>query len=134
VIVFLTMITLFYSVTAWKRCHVWRDSLSLITDIIKNYPAVPELHYRRGNIFFINQDYVNAISDYSRAITLFPKHVNAYIYRGLSYEKKGDPDLAAEDFTKALKKTRTAPKYISTAPLPIIRKEILIKPGKMYSN
>ncbi len=98
----LLIITFLFSAATWNRCHIWKNSLTLINHAIKSYPNIPSLHFRRGNIFFINENYKNAITDYNRTIELSPGHSEAYLYRGLSYGKTGKNSLAVSDFTKAL--------------------------------
>lgn len=98
----LGVIIIFLSLHTWKSCYIWRDGLSLISEAIKNYPSVPALWYRRGNIYYIQQDYPRAVTDYSKTIELYPEHLDAYIYRGLSYGRQGDHRMAAADFTSAI--------------------------------
>jgi Flp pilus assembly protein TadD len=43
-----------------------------------------------------------AISDYSEAIKLKPKHADFYYSRGLAYNKVGKSDKAIYDYTKAI--------------------------------
>ena len=43
----------------------------------------------------------SAIADCTQAIRLDPKHAEAYHYRGLAYQKKGDRAKAESDFAKA---------------------------------
>jgi tetratricopeptide (TPR) repeat protein len=102
IIISLFLINLFFSFITWNRCYVWKDSLSLINDAIKNYPTVPGLHFIRGNTFFIRQDYPNAVLNYSKAIELYPDQKEAYRYRGRSYVKIKDYSNAISDFTKIL--------------------------------
>jgi len=56
----------------------------------------------KGNQSLEEQDYVNAIADYTKAIELNPLNANAYINRGNSYSHKGLYDLAITDFNKAI--------------------------------
>ena len=45
----------------------------------------------------------NAISDYTRAIRLNPKLIQAYYNRGLAYEARAETSKAAADFAQAKK-------------------------------
>lgn len=47
-------------------------------------------------------DYEQAIVCFTKAITYDPSFEEAYYMRGRAYEKKGNPDLARQDFTEAL--------------------------------
>ena len=44
-----------------------------------------------------------AIADYSEAIRLSPKYIQAYYNRGISYRKKGEFDKAIADYTEAIR-------------------------------
>jgi tetratricopeptide (TPR) repeat protein len=46
--------------------------------------------------------YDKAISDYTKAIELNPKHADTYYSRGLAYNKMGQYDKAISDYTKAI--------------------------------
>jgi tetratricopeptide (TPR) repeat protein len=53
--------------------------------------------------------YDKAISDYTKAIELNPKHADIYYSRGLAHNKMGQYDKAISDFTEAIKlKSKTA--------------------------
>jgi len=44
-----------------------------------------------------------AISDFTEAVKLKPKHFDFYYSRGLAYNKLGQYDEAISDFTEAIK-------------------------------
>ena len=58
--------------------------------------------YRRGNTKFSQQDYQEALADYTQALTLDPQHAPAYNNRGLARAAQGDQTGAIEDYTEAL--------------------------------
>ena len=76
-------------------------------EAIKDYDKAIELNpdhvdayiYRAG---VTNRDSALVIKDYSKAIELNPHHSYAYRNRGLTYEKKGEVDLAIKDYNKAI--------------------------------
>ena len=43
-----------------------------------------------------------AIAEYSRAIEIDPRLIDAYHNRGVSYERRGDRDRAVSDYRMAL--------------------------------
>src|SRR4029077_14037182 len=57
----------------------------------------------RGNAYHDKGDMDRAIADYTEAIRLDPKNVNAYGHRGVTYRDKGDLDLAIADFTEVIR-------------------------------
>jgi tetratricopeptide (TPR) repeat protein len=58
--------------------------------------------YERGNAYFANLDYDNAIIAYSDAIKLDPKYAPAYLKRGLVWYYKPDHGVAINDYNDAI--------------------------------
>ena len=58
-----------------------------------------EIHFRRGNAYFKIDNYARALSDYSRAIELYPDHLEARYNRAVTYKALGDFSKAVEDLT-----------------------------------
>ena len=56
----------------------------------------------RGNAYFIEGQYDQAISDYNKALEINPRNANAYSNRGNVYYHKGQYDQAISDYNKAL--------------------------------
>jgi tetratricopeptide (TPR) repeat protein len=52
--------------------------------------------------FWIKGDSDRAIADYSAAIRLNPKYIQALINRGVAYWMKGDSDRAIADYSAAI--------------------------------
>ncbi len=99
----LTAYLIFLSVFSFSRCSVWKDSVTLFTDVINKYPGDPLAYVERGNAKNDMKDYAGAIRDYDRAVRLQPGYQLAYLNRGLSlyYLKKYDEALA--DMNEAIK-------------------------------
>ena len=60
-------------------------------------------YYNRGIAFDINEEYENAIADYSEAIALNPNDVDFYFNRANAHIALGDNDRAMADLSTALK-------------------------------
>ena len=80
------------------------------SDAIKYMPNYPLAFNKRGHAHLDNGDFDKAIADYEELIRLNPDYnmaeislANAYIERGMSYDKKRDYDRAISDYEKALK-------------------------------
>jgi len=80
------------------------------SDAIKYMPNYPLAFNKRGHAHLDNGDFDKAIADYEELIRLNPDYnmaksslANAYIERGMSYDKKGDYDRAISDYEKGLK-------------------------------
>ena len=52
-------------------------------------------------IYYKQEKYKKAITDYNRAIRLNPKYANAYYNRGLTYMAQGNIKKGMSDFEKA---------------------------------
>ena len=60
-----------------------------------------EIYYHRGNVSMKEARYDEAISDFTRAIEINPKHGDAYYSRGIVYYYKKDYPKSLDDFNKA---------------------------------
>lgn len=101
----LVVIFLFFILT-WSRAAVWKDSVSLWTDVMEKNPKSVTAYINRGYIY--NQDpykqYDKAIKDCNDGLKVDSNSFKLYINRGTSFRKLAMYDLALADFSKALKK------------------------------
>ena len=65
-------------------------------------PTDPVTYQRRGAAHFLAQNYLNAISDFTHSIELYPAQVEILVQRGQAYLKSEQFGLALEDFELAL--------------------------------
>ena len=83
----------------------YKDALKVIEDAIKtSFRNDPELHYIRGLLNYQRGNYKLAIDDYDKSL-LIDANWNPYqlfLNRGLANEAFLKPDLAVQDFTKAI--------------------------------
>jgi curved DNA-binding protein CbpA len=63
----------------------------------------PEFFYKQGVINAEQEQYSEAIEDFSRAISLNPNYIEAYQYRGFLREKLGFKNAAESDFQTVYK-------------------------------
>lgn len=91
-----------------QRCKVWKNSLTLWNDVLKNHPDVPDAYNGRGLYYYDNGEYDKALADFNYVISIDTNYVKAYYNRGNTYDAKGEYDRAIADFTHALK---IDPKY-----------------------
>jgi tetratricopeptide (TPR) repeat protein len=71
-----------------------------------------EAYYNRGNAYKKNGQYDKAISDFTKAIEINPRHADAYYTRGVVYYYKKDYEKALDDFYKAQKLGNNVPPEI----------------------
>lgn len=96
----------FLSATSYQRNKQWKDSITLLTDVIKKDRSDMDVsmgYFFRGNIRDIGNDYQGALVDYNEAIRLNPFYTMAYNNRGIIKGSLQDYEGAFSDFNNALK-------------------------------
>ncbi len=86
----------------WTRCEVWKDNVTLWTDVISKYPMVPVAYNNRALTYKGEGNYELAMADYNRALQVKPTDTEALSNRGNIYFATGRYDLALADMNKAL--------------------------------
>lgn len=100
-----------------KRISVWKNSESLWTDVIKNFPDHPLAYNSLGNHFFengvsyggLNQNtkmqnsFKYAMENYNEAIRIDSSNYKSLINRGNIHKRNGDMYKAIRDYNSALK-------------------------------
>jgi len=92
----------------YRRNHVWRDSLTLWTDVVEKSPMKTRGWTQLG-IYFINKsDPAAAIPLLERAVNLNPDYYLAHCWLGLALVQQGARDRALNHYLAA---TRLAPTF-----------------------
>jgi tetratricopeptide (TPR) repeat protein len=71
-----------------------------------------EAYYNRGNAYKKNAQYDKAISAFTKAIEINPRHADAYYTRGVVYYYIKDYEKALDDFYQAQKLGNNVPPEI----------------------
>jgi protein O-mannosyl-transferase len=105
---FLILLSLSYLTV--KQIGVWKNDVSLWTNVIDNSPEpILQAFTSRSMAFFSLGQFNQAIGDFTSIISLDPRSFPAYFYRGLSFYKTGQFEKAITDFTHASMLTRNNP-------------------------
>jgi tetratricopeptide (TPR) repeat protein len=101
-LLFVTLIFLFCIITN-RRTAVWKDSMTLLTDIVSKYPNDAAVAYNnRSNELKPMGKYQEAMQDLNKAIAISPSYADAYSNRGLMNKDIGNFQQAVADLSKAI--------------------------------
>jgi Flp pilus assembly protein TadD len=98
------------SVATYQRNMVWRDTLSLWTDVVRKSPGKVRPHDNLGVALRRRGDLEGAIAEYRTALRLNPNHVSTHDNLGVALYTTGDLEGAIAEFRTAL---RLNPNHVS---------------------
>ncbi len=87
----------------WNRNLVWKDSVSLWTDVIEKSPRCIPARINRAFIYNENKQYEEALGDLTEGARLDSTDFTFYKNKGIIYDHIGKYDLALANYSKALK-------------------------------
>ncbi|MDQ7825820.1 MAG: tetratricopeptide repeat protein [Candidatus Eremiobacteraeota bacterium] len=97
----LAVICLFGSMT-WHMCAVWKNGLTLWSEVVRCYPRSFIGHHFRGT-WHVNQGNLDeALKDFDNAVAVAPANPEPFLARGKVYVMKGDSARALADFNEAI--------------------------------
>ncbi len=82
--VILIGLILLLSGLTYRRCQVWRDSLSLWNDVIKQYPGMATVYNSRGVFFMSEGQYQRAETDFLMAVKLRTDSSDDFLMRDIA--------------------------------------------------
>ena len=94
-----------YAFAAIQRNKVWKDPVTLWSDVIKKSPLKARGYNNRGAEYSERGQYELAVADFSNAIRLWPNYPLAYRNRSLAYFERQDWEKALQDANKAVEMT-----------------------------
>ena len=106
----LLVASIILGIVSFNRLSVWKNSISLFTDIIAKYPAVAIPYSIRGDAYSKEENNSAALNDYNSAIALDPANFEAYINRGVIFFKTNQYAEAVKDYDKAATLKQDIPK------------------------
>ncbi len=101
-IIILSAFTVFFSVTTYARCRVWKNDMTLWNDVISRYQTVSLAYYNRGLAFMNENKNIQALDDYNKAIELKPNYTAALVNRGNIMRDNNRHAEALNDYNKAI--------------------------------
>jgi tetratricopeptide (TPR) repeat protein len=101
-IIVLSLFAVLFSVETYARCGVWKNDITLWTDVIDQYKTLEYVYYNRGIAFTNEKRNEEAVSDFTRAIELKPDYSGAYNNRGFIFMNQNRNEEAIYDFNKSI--------------------------------
>ena len=101
--VVLVGLVLLFAAAAYQRNLVWKDDLTLWSDIVKKSPNKARPYNNLGVALNDKGLAEKAIIEIKKALMLKPNFVNARVSLGNAYFNKGLPDMAIVEYRNALR-------------------------------
>lgn len=106
---------LIFGTLTFMRVSVWKNSVSLYTDIIKKYPHSYVALNSLGAEYMLNKNYDMSIRYLNSAINENPEYYKGYYNRGLLYAQTNRMQNALRDFDKAIALKQYSKAYVARA-------------------
>jgi tetratricopeptide (TPR) repeat protein len=94
-------IVVIYSLAAYQRNFVWKDDVTLWSDVVKKSPVKARSYNYSGLAYHKAGDMDNAILQYKKSLSFDPFYAEAHNNIGISYFYKGMADKAITHFKHA---------------------------------
>ena len=98
----IVILTCYYGIYTFNQSKVWKDSISLWNNVIKQYPEAHVALLNRGNAYRNEKQYPQAMADYNLILKTDSAFFEALVNRGYVYDMLGNYKLALNDYEKAL--------------------------------
>ena len=101
-IMVLLIITSCYAILTYRRNLIWKDGFTLWNDVVHKSPGKARPYASRGNAYYQQGNFTQAISDCTKAIEINPNLEVAYYNRGNAYRDQGNIQQAISDYNKVI--------------------------------
>jgi tetratricopeptide (TPR) repeat protein len=99
----LLIIILGFSYISYNQVLKWKNTDTLMTQVIKQEPAVWLAYVVRGDGFYLTNQYDKALDDYAIAVSINPKVVSIYVNRANVYAARKEYQKALNELNIAIK-------------------------------
>jgi tetratricopeptide (TPR) repeat protein len=96
------ILAIVFGILSWQRTKVWKNGVTLHTDIINKHPEIELPWINRGKAYSERGEHGRAIEDFSEAIKLNPASADAYNNRGNEFGDLNQYEQGIADLTKAI--------------------------------
>lgn len=101
-VVFLSVIVAAFGLLTYQRNFIWRDGVTLWTDVVKKSPQKARPHISLAIAYIQDERYDEALAQLNTALALDPNAYKAYNNRGLVFSKKGLYREAINEYDRAI--------------------------------
>ncbi|MFQ5455959.1 MAG: tetratricopeptide repeat protein [Nitrospirota bacterium] len=99
----LCLLLIFYSIGVVRRNSVWRNDLTLWSDVAKKYPMSYKAYHEMGIAYQDENKFNLAIENYTKVLSINPDYYLAYTNLGNIYYRMGRINLAMKNFQETLR-------------------------------
>lgn len=110
-VLILIFIFSYFSFLSAHRCKVWKNGITLWSDVIKQFPNLAKPYNNRGIVYAQNGQYEFALRDLNQSIALNPNLAETYNNRGLLFLSVMNLEQAISDFNQAIKLNRNVAEF-----------------------
>ncbi|MEI7898590.1 MAG: tetratricopeptide repeat protein, partial [bacterium] len=96
---------LLFSGLSYARSQVWKDSISLWSDVLDKNPKCVSAYVNRGYIYIQEEQYIKAIADCNAGIKVDSNYFKFYTNRAFASKHLGQYNEAVADFSAAIRKS-----------------------------
>lgn len=101
------LILIFFSAQSWGLCKEWKNSFTLWSRILEQFPSSAMAYYGRGTYLLNHGQAEKALDDFNRAEWFIKEsghkaQPDLYYNRGCLFRKRGDLKYALDDYDKAI--------------------------------
>lgn len=89
------------------------DSINKYTNLINQYPQDPFYYVTRGDIYFVNQEYLSAAQDYEAALNIDPFNLEALRKLAVTYERMDKYAESLKEYNNLIALYPAADDYIN---------------------
>lgn len=98
----LFLLAVILSLTTWRQCAIWHDSVSLWDKACQKYPRAAAAYNSRALAYAERGQTDLALQELRRALILLPADAGLYLNLGSIYSDRGDDRQALHYYNKAL--------------------------------
>lgn len=103
--IFIGVVSLIFGYLTYERNKVWKDDLTLWSDVVAKSPTKARALTNLGIAFASRERWQEAIDQHTQSLSIDPKIPITLMSRGYAYRNIGQYDLAIADYSKAIELT-----------------------------